>query len=273
MRLGLIGHGAIAETVLDGLAAGDGGRLARLVCLARPEAQARAEAFLARHPDAAGECSVVTTLDAFLAADLALAVECAGQDALRTHGERVLSAGIDLVAASVGALADDDLHRRLVRAAERSGARLLLPPGAIGGLDILGAARLAGIEEIVYVSRKPPTAWRETDAERLVDLAGLTAAATFYDGTARAAARDYPKNANVAASVAIAGLGFDRTRVQLIADPAVSRNVHEITLRSACADMRIRIEGRASPRNPKTSLTTGYSIARLVLDQMAHEVI
>jgi aspartate dehydrogenase len=95
----------------------------------------------------------------------------------------------------------------------------------------------------------------------------------FYEGPARAAARDYPKNANVAAAVALAGVGFERTRVRLIADPGAAGNCHEIVMRSACADAIVSINGRASPANPKTSLTTGYSPARVVLNQTAVEVI
>lgn len=271
MRLGLIGYGAIAETLLAGLRADVAHGPEAVICLARPEAKDRAEALLDAH--GTGERSVVTDIESFIAAGVTLAVECAGQGALRDFGERVLAAKIDLVPASVGALADDDLHRRLLRAAEQSGARLYLPSGAVGGLDILGAAKLAGIESLLYTSRKPPAAWRGTPAEKLIDLSALRQETMFYEGTARAAARDYPKNANVAAALALAGPGFDKTRVRLIADPLATRNVHEIAMASSCADVTMRIEGRPSPHNPQTSLTTGFSIARLVLNQIAHEVI
>jgi aspartate dehydrogenase len=272
MRLGIIGYGAVAEILLSGLAAGEA-RPAELVCLAKPEARERAEALLARHAALAPARRIVTSCADFVAADLDLAVECAGQDALRAYGAAVLAAGIDLVPASVGALADDALHAALRAAAEGAGARLQLPAGAVGGLDLLGAARLAGIDTLTYVSRKPPLAWRGTPAEDLIDLGAVTAETAFYEGTARAAARDYPKNANVAAAIALAGVGFERTQVKLVADPAAGGNTHEIVLHSACADMHLRIEGRAAPSNPKTSQTTGFSLARLVLNRMAPEVI
>jgi len=272
MRLGLIGYGAIADTLLQGLAA-DRATLEGLACLAKPKARERAEALIGRYPTLSRQSRVATSLDDLIASDVDLVVECAGQEALRRIAEPVLAAGIDLMPASLGAFADDDFHDRVLQAAQQSGARLHLPSGAIGGLDILSAARLAGIQDIVYISRKPPDAWRGTPAESLVDLEHLAGEAVFYEGSARAAARDYPKNANVSAAVALAGLGFDRTRVRLVADATVTNNIHEIALHSTCADVVLRVEGRASVQNPKTSLTTGYSIAHLVLNRMASQVI
>ncbi|HVV94542.1 MAG TPA: aspartate dehydrogenase, partial [Hyphomicrobiales bacterium] len=240
MRLGIIGCGAVAETLLKGLAAADA-PLARLVCLARPQSLGRAEALLATYPPAA-ERRVVASIHELIRGELDLVVECAGQDALQAFGATVLAAGIDLVPASIGALADEQLHEALRAAAAVSGARLRLPAGAIGGLDLLGAARLAGIDRVTLVSRKPPEAWRGTRAETLVDLGSIASAVTFYRGSARDAARDYPKNANVAAAVALAGAGFEATAVELVADPAARGNSHEITLRSACADLHLRID-------------------------------
>ena len=267
LRLGLIGYGTIAETVLQSLTAA-GADVARVVCLAKAGAEDRAKAMLARHrPDVARD-RVVGTPEAFLEAGLDLAVECAGQDALRSLAAPLLRAGTGLIPASLGAFSDEAFWAQVRRAARASGAKIHLPAGAIGGLDIIGAAQLAGIKELTYISRKPPAAWRGTPAEGLVELSALTAERTFYEGNARDATRDYPKNANVAAALALAGPGFARTHVRLVADPQARGNIHEIVLRSACADMRLRIEGRPAPDNPRTSLTTGYSVARLVLDQL-----
>ena len=272
MRLGLVGYGAIAETLLQGLVT-DHAMLDSLVCLAKPEARERAQRLLRQYPSLTKDGQVATTLDELVTSDIDLVVECAGQEALRVIAEPVLAAGIDLMPASLGAFADDEFHDRVLDTARHSGARLHLPAGAVGGLDILGAARLAGIQDVVYISRKPPDAWRGTAAETLVDLEHLSGEAVFYEGSARAAARDYPKNANVAAAIALAGLGFDKTRVRLVADASVANNIHEVALHSACADVVLRIEGRASAQNPKTSLTTGYSIAHLVLNRMASQII
>jgi aspartate dehydrogenase len=256
-RLGIIGGGGMARTVLAAV----GHAVERVSLLLRP----------GHTSTLAG--AVHTELAAFLADGPELVVECAGHEAVRQYGAAVLERGCDLVVISIGALADDALHARLREAALRGGAQLLLPAGAIGGIDALAAAKLSGLEEVAYVGRKPPRAWRGTPAERLLDLESLDGAQSFFEGSARDAARDYPQNANVAAIVALAGAGFDATRVRLVADPAITRNVHELTVRSACSDFTIRLEGRASPDNPKTSLMAGYSVARAVLNHAAALVI
>ncbi len=270
--LGLVGYGTVASLALEAVAA----RLARpldlMVVCARAEGEDRARALIDRFGDRLARRSlVVTTTEDLIAARPDLVVEAAGHAAIALVGEAVLAAGLDLVVSSVGALADDDLRARLDAAAARGGGRLALLPGAIGGLDILAAAKLSGLTAVTYLSRKPPAAWVGTPAESRIDLAAIAAPTTFYEGSARQAAQDFPKNANVAATVALAGLGFEATRVCLVADPTVAGNVHEIAFRSACADVTMRIEGRPSPDNPKTSATTGWSLARAILDRFATE--
>jgi len=196
-----------------------------------------------------------------------LVVECAGQEAVAAHGAACLAAGVDMIVASIGALAQPALHARLLEAAAAGGARMILPAGAIGAIDLLAALRASGIESVRYTGRKPPLAWAGTPAEMLLDLASLDAPAVFFTGNARDAARLYPKNANVAATLALAGSGFEATTVELIADPGISRNVHEVAVRAGAADFDIRIEGKPSPDNPKTSLATIYSLAREVMNR------
>lgn len=273
LRLGMIGAGGMADTVLSALSAGLPKSLTSLALLVLPGHEAKARALQDRHAGAAESWTVYTALDAFLAEPSDLVVECAGHTAVGDYGEAVLAAGQDLDIASVGALADRSVHEGLLAAATRGGARLILPAGAVGGIDVLAAARLSGLEESSYIGRKPPRAWAGTRAESLLDLERLTEPATFFEGNARDAARDYPQNANVAATVALAGAGFDATRVRLVADPGITRNRHEVVLRSAAVDVTIRLEGRPSPANPKTSLGAGYSIAREVLNRVATMVV
>ncbi|WP_290814998.1 aspartate dehydrogenase [Ferrovibrio sp.] len=197
-----------------------------------------------------------------------LAAECASHSAVRQHGPAILRLGIDLVIASVGALGDEALHRDLEAAATIGAAKLILPAGAVPGIDALNAAMLGGLEQVSYTSRKPPAAWKGTPAEDLLDLDSLERPATFYTGTARAAARNYPKNANVAATVALAGLGFDATEVRLIADPRAGRNLHEIEAVGAFGRMNLSIEGQPLPSNPKTSSLAAYSTIRAILNRV-----
>lgn len=268
MHLGLIGHGAIGRALLA-LLEREGAAPARLTLLARPASAERLRAALADRPNAA----VVTEAAALVAAGPDLAVECAGQEAVAAHVPALLAAGIDTIVASVGALAEPGLPERLEAAAEAGGARAILPAGAVGGIDILGALRLSGLDSLVYTGRKPPAAWRGSAAEALVELDALTAPAVFFEGDAAEAARLYPKNANVAATLALAGPGLRATRVRLVADPTESRNIHEVEIRAAAGDVSLRIAGHPSPDNPRSSATTVHSLAREVLNRRRRLVI
>ncbi|WP_419897264.1 aspartate dehydrogenase [Roseomonas sp. USHLN139] len=273
-HLALIGAGGMAETTLQALSGRLPRPLERLSILARPGSEAKASALLGRlAPGLSEQSAVFTSLATLLATQPDFVAECAGHAAVQDHAEAVLRAGVPLAIIAIGALADAALQTRLLAAAEAGKAPLILPAGAVGGIDALAAARLAGLEAVTYTGRKPPQAWRGTAAEPLVDLAQLREPAVFYEGSAREAARLYPQNANVAATVALAGLGFEATRVRLVADPSITRNVHEVSVRSAAADFTIRLEGRPSPANPKTSLTAGLSLAREILNRSGGLVI
>jgi aspartate dehydrogenase len=268
MRLGIVGQGAIGQALVGLLAARLDRPLAARVLLVRPRQLAETEARLAGLDALAAERMAVAEPAALLAARPDLVVECAGHGAVEAAVAPALAAGIDCVVASVGALADPGLHARLVEAAASGGARLALSAGAVGGIDLLAALRTAGLTRVAYTGRKPPAAWRGTKAEAAVDLAALEAATIFFEGDAQAAARDYPKNANVAATVALAGLGFAATEVRLVADPAAAGNVHEIEVEAAAARFAIRIEGLPSPDNPRTSASTMHALAREVLNRI-----
>jgi aspartate dehydrogenase len=268
LRLGIIGCGSIAELVLATLAREVNAPLAQLSLLVKPHSAARAHALLATCDDElAASGKVHTDVSEFLTDRPDVVAECASHAAVGDYGPAILQSGRDLIVISIGALSNDALRRRLTDAAQAGGARLILPSGAIGGIDALAAARFSGLESVVYTGRKPPRAWRGTPAERLVALDSLSAPALFFEGSARKAAEDYPFNANVAAALALAGIGLDATTVRLIADPAIKRNVHEFAVSAGCGDFSVRVEGRPSPANPKTSLMAGYSVAREVLNR------
>lgn len=188
-------------------------------------------------------------------------IDCAGHAGLAAHGPAVLAAGHDLTTVSAGALADPALHDALAAAAQVGGARLCIASGAVGALDCLRAARVGGLRAVRYVGRKPPRGWIGSPAEHMLDLDGMNVPAlTHFTGTARQAALDYPKNANVAAAVALSGLGFDATEVALVADPQVSRNVHEIRVEGEFGTFEFRIEGTALPDNPRSSALAAMSV-------------
>jgi aspartate dehydrogenase len=262
MRLALIGFGNIATTLL-GLMADTKLRLEHLIVLVLPEqaeeARARIDTGFAGLADG---FEVVTDAGTLLAGKPGLVVECAGHGAVATHVAPVLRAGTSVVLVSIGALADTALEKDLRAAARDGNARLILPSGAIGGIDLLAALGAAGGLSVRYRGTKPPRAWLGTPAETLLDLPALPEPRTFFTGTAREAARDYPKNANVAATLALAGAGFEATEVELVADPAAPGNIHEYSVASPLARYSIRIENQPSAGNAKTSVTTVYSVLR-----------
>jgi aspartate dehydrogenase len=264
--VGLIGCGGIAQDVLAALRASPANGVSVVGALARP---GRGEAARARLCG----IDVVEALDDLLARGPALVAEVAGQSAVAEHGDAVLRSGVDCLVISVGALADPALFARLRSAAHDGSSRILLPAGAIGGLDAIAAMRVAGLTSVRYRSRKPPAAWRGSPAERAVDLDQLTRRTVLYKGTAGEAALLYPQNANVAAAVALAGLGFDATEVELVADPDAPGNIHEIEAEGVAGSFAIQLQGKASRTNPKTSALAALSVARALLNRHATIVI
>lgn len=254
--VGLIGYGSIGRAVVGTLrSVGRGDAVVGVLV-----SPGRARALHAQGVPA------VESLRELLALGPEVVAEAAGQGAVAGYGPAVLGAGRDLLVISIGALADAALHERLRAAAAASRRRVLLPPGAVGGIDAISAMRVDGLERVTYRSRKPPAAWKGTPAEAAADLDRLDAPLVFYRGSAREAALGYPRNANVAATVALAGLGFDRTGVELVADPAAPGNVHEIEAEGRSGRIMIRLEGRPAPDNPRTSMLTALAVVRTLLN-------
>ena len=267
LRVGLIGFGAIGHTLWR-LLVEHPEAVACTGVLVRRAAGQPMRAGISGDAGVAGPARF-TDVAALLATGPQVIVECAGHAALREHGTAVLAAGVDLLVASVGALADPGLEAALRAASARGGGRVRLPSGALGGLDALRAARLAGLESVEYRSTKAPSAWRGTAAEALVDLDALRAPAVFLETDARDAALRFPQNANVAAAVALAGLGFERTRVYLEADPGARGNRHTIRAQGAFGRIDVVVEGRTLPDNPKTSVLAPHSLAAALLEATA----
>lgn len=254
--IAIIGCGAIGEAVARYLDDQEGVEIA--VAIIERGMDSRAREVFGDNVEIAYEVDGVST-------DVDLAADCAGHPALRQHGAALLSRGIDLVSVSSGALADADLYAALAAAAQEGGAQLRVVSGAIGALDVLSAASVGTLMSVTYRGRKPPQGWRGSVAEEVLDLDALTEPAVHFSGSARDAALKYPKNANVAASVALAGIGFDETFAELVADPGVTRNVHEVVAEGDFGRSTFRIEGFSLPDNPKSSAVTAMSVVREIL--------
>ena len=250
-RVGLIGYGAIAREVERQLRGDPAVQISHV--LLRP-ARAKQTWMIG------GDVQAVTTVHEF-PSNLDIVIECAGHGAVREYLPDVLRRGIDAAVVSAGALADDDLSAELQSASDAGCSRLSILPGAIGGMDALSAAGSA-LQEVTYSSRKPPLSWAGSPAEEGYDLNSITETTLLFSGTAREAALRFPKNANVVATVALAGVGFDQTMVKLWADPAAKGNKHSIKASGGGYDFAYTTKGAALARNPRTSALTAQSVLR-----------
>lgn len=260
MRLALIGYGGLGSIVAGHLSRDRDVQLVAVAARAHQRERIR---------ELLGDVACVDTPAALLAQTPELVVECASHEAFRAYAEPVLAAGIDLIAVSVGVLAESGFRERILAAAARSGAVLEIPGGAIGAIDAVAAARCAGLSRVAYVTRKSPRAWSGTPAESMIDLAQVREPKLFFDDTAERAALVFTDKANVTATLALAGVGFQATRVQFWVDPAVDKSIHHIEAEGACGTLRIELANTAAPSDGKASLLTAMSIVRAVRNRYA----
>jgi aspartate dehydrogenase len=256
LRVAVGGFGAIGKVVAAALDAGiDGLSLAAVSARDGPRAAAAMAGFAQPVP--------VVPL-ARLWEDADLVVECAPAAHLREIAEPVLANGRMLVTLSCGALLD---HFDLVELARRHGGRILVPTGALLALDAVQAAALGGgIRSVQMITRKPPAGLEGAPylVENQIRVVGLTEAMRVFSGSAREAARGFPANVNVAAALAMAGIGPDRTAIDIWADPAVDRNIHRIEVESDAASFAMEIRNVPSLENPRTGRLTPLSVIALL---------
>jgi aspartate dehydrogenase len=185
-----------------------------------------------------------------LAENCDLVVECLPPVLFRTIAISVIDRGKLFMPLSVGQLLE---HWDLVARAKETGARILVPTGALIGLDAVRAAAEGTIHSVTMVTRKPPAGLEGAPylVERGITLKGLNTARKVFDGSARDGARGFPANVNVAAALSLAGIGPDRTKLEIWADPAIDRNTHRIEVEADTARFSMSIEGIPSA-NPRT---------------------
>ncbi len=199
----------------------------------------------------------VTDVRALAEADIV--VEAAPAAAFEAIATPAIEAGRIFVPASVGALLR---HMDLVARAKETGARIVVPTGALLGLDAVRAAAEGRVESVTIESRKPPAGLAGAPylVQHGIEVAGLTEARCVFKGNAFDAAAGFPANVNVAAALALAGIGPERTQVEIWADPAITRNTHTIRVEAEAARLTMTIESVPSPENPRTGLLTPLSM-------------
>jgi aspartate dehydrogenase len=206
-----------------------------------------------------GGTQLCTDVDQLLALRPDYVIEAASHKVIQAHGTKILRSGCSLCLLSVGSLAEEELRHSLLAAAQDGSSQILVPAGALAGFDGLLALAGDGLRSVKYTSRKPCEAWRGTAASEAYDLDRLSQPTVIFRGSAGEAARLYPKNANLAAAVALAGLGFDRTVVDLIADPGARGNIGSVEAVSRSSTLHLSVSSHASS-NPKTSANVGPSV-------------
>ncbi len=200
--------------------------------------------------------AVVKSLNELLHQRPNVVLEAASPEAVHTYVPALLARGIDVIMLSVSALVDRDLLRRIREICQRTGARLVVPSGAIGGVDLIRAHTRAGLQEIVLETRKRPEALGlSTDSVQ-----------TVYEGDIVEAIKRYPRNLNVYMTVLLAAeLQYEKIRCRIVADPSVRENVHKIYVKSRVGQAYVEIRNITSRVNPRTSLLAAYSAIEAVL--------
>lgn len=249
LRIGILGAGTIGGFTLDAVMEGkvDNAEVA-VVCGRSDKSKGRDKAVQYGIP-------WVTNPDLLLDYNLDVVVETASHEALETYGPKYLKAGIDVIPLSLGALVDGNLLQNLIDSAREGGSTLHIPSGGIGGLDALQAALIAGVDKVTMTTRKAPIAWTNIPyVERMnIDLDNLQEPTLLYEGPARDCVKEFPQNINIAAALSLAGIGFEKTQIRIIADPTVTYNTHEILVEGKAGRFRMILENVPVPSNPRTT--------------------
>jgi len=250
LKIGVAGLGAVGLDVARRIETGIPGLVLTAIAV-RDTDKAR------RNLPQVGNSIAVEPLDA-LAQTCDVVVECLPPAMFRTVASPVIERGKILMPLSVGQLLE---NWDLVTRAKQTGARILVPTGALLGLDAVRAAAEGTIRSVTMITRKPPKGLDGARylVERGISLKDLKEPLKVFDGSAREGARGFPENVNVAAALSLAGIGPDRTRLEIWADPALDRNTHRIEVDADTARFSMTIENVPSVENPKTGRITALS--------------
>ena len=251
MKVGVAGLGTIGTVVARALDGGiEGLALAAVTTRDHDKGRGTMEAFQKAVP-------MVSAVE--LAERVDIVVECVPKAVFREIAEPALARGRVLITVSGAALL---VTSDLVELAQQNGGRILLASGAILGLDALRAAAEGNIKSVTMVTRKPPRSLRGAPylEERGIDIDALDGPLRVFEGSAAEGAQGFPSNVNVAAAVGLAGIGPQRTRLEIWADPSAERNMHTVRVEADSARFEMSIENVPSEENPGTGKLTALSV-------------
>ena len=245
MKIGLIGCGNIGNGIVNGIK--EGKVSLDIISLFDKEFK-KAENLaqkISPHP------KVSVDIKDFLEG-LDLVIEAASQEAVRSYAFKILNKGKALLMLSVGALEDENLWKKLKKISEKKGGKIYLPSGAILGIDGLKAGKMGKINSVILTTRKNPRS--------LEGLKDIKKEKIIYEGSAKEAVKKFSKNINIAATLSLTGIGFKKTKVKIIADPKVQKNIHEVLVKGDFGEFQIKTQNKPSLNNPKTSYLTILSV-------------
>ena len=251
LRLGIAGLGAIGLAVARLVDAGGIPGLMLTAVSARNQTTAKAR--IAGFKSAPKLVSLAELADV---ADVIL--ECIPAAHFAEVAAPAVARGRVFMPLSVGQLLN---HMQLIETARSTGARIIVPSGALLGLDAVRAVAEGHVESVKITTRKPPKGLAGAPYLKLngISMENVTTPFRVFEGTAREAIRGFPANVNVAVALSLAGIGPDRTTVEIWADPAVTRNTHTIEVKSDSSDLSMTIANIPSEENPATGKVTALS--------------
>ena len=239
MKLGIIGCGAIGTDV--GKASNNWKEIEKIYLYdINPKASERLKKTLPK-------AEIMRVKDFLKHVDVVF--EGASQEAVKEYAEQVIRAGKDLIIMSVGGLFDEKFRKKLEKLAREKNCKIYIPSGAVCGIDGILSANVGGLNEVTLVTTKPPESFGRRFDERSV----------LFRGKARDAVKDFPQNINVAASLSLAGKGFDKTKIEIVADPVVTRISHKILAHGKFGRLRVELENMPNPNNPGSSYMASLS--------------
>jgi aspartate dehydrogenase len=246
MNIGLIGGGNIGRFLLQSINTNKllvNSKIVGIYTRNQKSAQQLAAEF---------DTEVFDDIQSLLQSNIDLVIEAATVEVVKEYAAQVLSSGKDLVLSSVGALSDLNFFQSLEEICKENGKKIHLPSGAIGGLDVLKAAKSNGeLDSVSIITRKPPHA---------LPGSPLDIEQVLFEGSARDAIELFPKNINVSIILSLAGLGPDKTRVKIISDPGIKKNSHSIEATGSFGTLSLKVENDPMPNNPKTSYLAALSV-------------
>ncbi len=250
MKIGLVGCGNIATDIC--IAIRDQAMPVSVVALTDVVPEAATRLRQEQQLDAV----IGTLIETVAAADYV--IECAVAGAVPDVVRTAIAHETDCLVMSVGGLLNQE---DLLAEAKRNGVQVRIPTGAICGLDGIRAAMQAGLDSVTLTTRKPPRGLAGAPYlhEQGIDVEAIDAPLTVFDGTAADAVKAFPANVNVAAALSLAGLGPEKTRVRVVADPAATTNTHEIHATGPFGELTTVTRNQPSPRNPKSSYMASLS--------------